>query len=225
MQLPLLPLIDNMDGYQDNATERDQDNAPKKIVIGNKDDPRQCFEFDHLTALKKKVKQIMTSRSDGQRLNPEGRDFLLMYMLLQAHPHGVEKARDLVGIKVDKSLTWEGKSCFFVVKKAADATVEKFQDFSMKKIFAALEASEVMLLQAMAPRVAGGEKKGLGDSYKTPKNTGSSAKSAKNQCDGEPVTAKKTGFTESEYSMASLDGEDYDPWFPRDSIKKNKKKK
>eukprot|EP00392_Amoebophrya_sp_AT5.2_P019019 g19706.t1 len=145
---PVLPLADNEDAMEIDQIDQllfgsedlNLQSKSTKIVIGKKDDPQQCFEFDHLTALKKKVKEIQPSRSDGERLDPKGRDFMLLSMLLQAHPRGEEKKANMVGIKVDVS-SRGGNRCFFVVQKAADGTGEKCQDFSMIKIFAELEAN------------------------------------------------------------------------------------
>eukprot|EP00392_Amoebophrya_sp_AT5.2_P014667 g14828.t1 len=120
-----------------------------KIVIGKKGDPQLGFEFPHLMALKKQVKEIQTSRSDGERLDPKGRDFMLVSMLLQAHPRGAEKKANMVGIKVDVS-SHGGNRCFFVVQKAAGGTGEKLEDFSMIKIFAELEANAEKCVGAVA---------------------------------------------------------------------------
>merc|ERR1711972_582615 len=91
--------------------------------------------FLSVGALKGRVKEIINSRSDGESLKPEGSDFKLIKGLLDFHPKGAEKSKDLVGIKVQKSTQGESR-CFFMVKQDG-----KEEDFSAKKCLDAVEAN------------------------------------------------------------------------------------
>lgn len=104
----------------------------------------QCFkicdiEFKSMKELKSKVKDIQTSRTNGEELNKESNDFKLVKELLtKYHPTGAKKAENMKGIKVDISKYAENR-CFYVVKEG-DAEAE---DFSVLKIWQNMEAGNM----------------------------------------------------------------------------------
>jgi len=100
----------------------------RPIVVG-------AQRFVNVPALRGRVKEILNSRSDGEQLKPDGSDFKLIKALLGFHPKGEQKAKDMVGIKVQKSSQGDSR-CFWMVK--ADGVAD---DFSAQKCLAAIEAN------------------------------------------------------------------------------------
>jgi len=115
---------------REREAKRKQKERNKPILIGDQ-------KFLSVGALRGKVKEIMNSRSDGERLKPEGTDFKLLKALLAFHPKGEEKTKGMVGIMVDKAKKGEGSNrCFHMVLE--DDSVE---DISVMKCINAVEAN------------------------------------------------------------------------------------
>jgi hypothetical protein len=116
---------------REKESRKRQKDRNRPIVVGSQ-------KFINVGALRGRVKEIINSRSDGESLKPDGSDYKLVHALLQHHPKGEQKMKDMVGIKVDKSFwtdTKQGENrCFFVVK--ADGTAD---DISAKKCLDALD--------------------------------------------------------------------------------------
>merc|ERR1712217_120445 len=70
---------------------------------------------------------ILSARSDGEHLKPEGTDFKLIKALLEYHPDGPGKSEGMIGMKVAKSPQADNR-CFWMLKEGG---VE--EDFSAKK--------------------------------------------------------------------------------------------
>lgn len=112
--------------------QQNRRNAPKmkiKICDGH--------VFDNMQKLKHRVREIQSTREDGEELNPQGQDFALIKALLKFHPRGDEKMKDMKGIKVDVSEQGNNR-CFWIIREGENA---KPEDFSMIKIYAHLENS------------------------------------------------------------------------------------
>lgn len=96
--------------------------------------------FDNLPALKKRVTSIMSMRKDGEQIDKESNDYKLIMTLLDFHPKGESKKKDLKGIEVNKSGFGDNR-CFFVIRE--DGTKE---DFSCIKIYASIQDNEDLLI-------------------------------------------------------------------------------
>lgn len=102
--------------------------AQKPILIAD-------MKFRDVNMLRGKVKEIISTRKDGQALEAASADFALIKAVLGYHPKGAEKTKDMKGLKVDES-THAGTRCFWMVKE--DETVE---DISIRKCLDAIEAN------------------------------------------------------------------------------------
>merc|ERR1740120_284649 len=69
---------------RDHNAKKRQKERNKPIVVGNQ-------HFVTIGALRGKVKEILSSRSDGEKLKPDGTDFKLIKALMEFHPKGAEK--------------------------------------------------------------------------------------------------------------------------------------
>jgi hypothetical protein len=123
---------------REKESRKRQKERNKPILVGTQ-------KFLNIGALRGRVREIINSRSDGEQLKPDGSDFKLIKALLDHHPKGPEKSKDLVGIKVAQS-PQGGNSCFFMVK--ADGTSE---DFSAKKCLDAIEINPPYVKETPPP--------------------------------------------------------------------------
>jgi len=113
------------DKRQKNALKA-QKERNRPIIVGS-------MKFVNVNALRTRVKEILNSRSDGEKLNPEGSDFKLIKAVLGFHPKGESKSAGMVGIKVGTS-SQGGNRCFWMVKEDG-----KEEDFSAVKCVSAIE--------------------------------------------------------------------------------------
>jgi len=96
------------------------------------------LRFNNIQELKKKVKDIQSSRIDGEELKSNSTDYkLIMELLSKYHPTGDKKLENEKGLKVDVSSHGETR-CFYVIK--SDGSQE---DFSMTKIYDRMNAQAV----------------------------------------------------------------------------------
>merc|ERR1719379_962822 len=80
----------------------------------------------------RRIKTILSSRSDGEVLNKDGSDYKLVHAVLSFHPRFKEKTEKMTDIKIDTSEHGNSR-CFWIVK--GDAC----EDFSANKCLNALE--------------------------------------------------------------------------------------
>jgi len=128
LQQTLKTLPKHVRDKRERESRRRQKERNRPILIGDQ-------RFLSVGALRGKVKEIMNSRSDGERLKPEGTDFKLLKALIAFHPKGEEKMKGMVGLKVDKASKGDGQSrCFHIIRD--DESVE---DVSLVKCISAVE--------------------------------------------------------------------------------------
>jgi len=128
LQQTLKTLPKHVRDKRERESRRRQKERNRPILVG-------AQRFLSIGALRGKVKEIMNSRSDGEKLKPEGTDYQLLKALLGFHPKGEEKMKGMVGMKVDKALKGDGQSrCFHIIRE--DGSME---DVSMVKCINAVE--------------------------------------------------------------------------------------
>jgi len=128
LQQSLKMLPKHVRDKREREQRRRQKERNRPILIGEQ-------KFLSVGFLRGKVKEIMNSRSDGEKLKPEGTDYKLLKALLAFHPKGEEKMKGMVGMKVDKATKGDGQSrCFHIIRE--DNSVE---DVSMVKCINAVE--------------------------------------------------------------------------------------
>jgi len=133
------------DKRQKNALKA-QKERNRPIIVGS-------MKFVNVNALRTRVKEILNSRSDGEKLNPDGSDFKLIKAVLGFHPKGETKSAGMVGIKVGTS-TQGGNRCFWMVKE--DGTSD---DFSAVKCVSAIENNPPYVEDKKAKEAAPAEAK------------------------------------------------------------------
>lgn len=111
---------------RERESRRLQKERNRPIAVGTQ-------RFNNVAVLRGRVKEILSARSDGEHLKPEGTDFKLIKALLEYHPKGPEKSEGMIGIKVAKSPQADNR-CFWMIKEGG---VE--EDFSAKKCLDAVE--------------------------------------------------------------------------------------
>jgi len=170
LQALLKKLPKHIRDKREKEARKKQKERNRPIVVGNQ-------RFMSVGALRGKVKEIMNSRSDGESLKPEGSDFKLIKALLEFHPKGPEKSKDMVGLKVGKSTQGDNR-CFFMVKEG-----QPDEDVSLKKCVDAVELN---------PPYVAIERKGKEEEKKDVKKDAEPAKAAASKPEeSKPEEAKK----------------------------------
>merc|ERR1719191_351202 len=108
LQQSLKQLPKNIRDKREKEARKRQKDRNRPIVIGTQ-------RFLNMGALRGRVKEILNSRSDGEQLKPDGSDFKLMKALLEYHPKGKDKSKDMTGIKIAKSPQGDSR-CYYMVK-------------------------------------------------------------------------------------------------------------
>lgn len=106
--------------------------------------------FDTVQNIKKKVREILAARGNGEELKNGGSDFNLIKSILEYHPAAPKKMANMKGIKVDES-SFGGTRCFFVVREDGSS-----EDFSVTKALVALEANPPYLERADSKATSNG---------------------------------------------------------------------
>jgi len=126
LQQALKALPKHIRDKRERESRRLQKERNRPIAVGTQ-------RFNNVAVLRGRVKEILSARSDGEHLKPEGTDFNLIKALLEYHPKGPEKSEGMIGIKVAKSPQADNR-CFWMIKEGG---VE--EDFSAKKCLDAVE--------------------------------------------------------------------------------------
>mmetsp|Transcript_52202 Transcript_52202/g.122117 ORF Transcript_52202/g.122117 Transcript_52202/m.122117 type:complete len:420 (-) Transcript_52202:58-1317(-) len=126
LQAALKQLPKHLKEKREKEARKRQKERNRPIVIGS-------TRFQHVAALRGRVKEILNSRNDGEQLKVGGSDFKLIKALLSYHPKGDEKSKKMVGIKVGKYQGGDSR-CFYMINE--DGTEE---DFSAKKCLDAID--------------------------------------------------------------------------------------
>lgn len=123
-------------GFPRHVIKKRHDAARERARVNQKPIHLGEQKFANVNALRAKVKEILSARTNGQSLRPEAPDYQLVRAVLEFHPKAKEGKLDgMVGLKVDKHTTSDSR-CFFVVKEDGSC-----DDISIMKCIQGIEAN------------------------------------------------------------------------------------
>merc|ERR1712224_374721 len=125
LQQSLKILPKNIRERREKQARARQKERQRPILLANQ-------RFANVGAVRGRIKTILSSRSDGEKLNKEGSDYKLVHAVLMFHPRYEEKTKGMTDIKIDKSEQGDSR-CFWVVKG------DSCEDFSANKCLNAIE--------------------------------------------------------------------------------------